>query len=142
MAGRNLRDHRIPGGGKVEWRKKVEAEQVRQAADIEALQFLLARFITEGERDFLQRLASGDPIAIERNDGGKLNERARSLHRLGMIAPKPSVVELMHSGVSSQLSTLNEMFDLTDGGRKYLDLIATLPADFEETWTDDPLRPA
>src|SRR5947208_1526348 len=48
----------FPGGGSVTWRRQVEAEQERQAADIQALRFLTARFLTAPEREVLQRFAT------------------------------------------------------------------------------------
>jgi hypothetical protein len=105
------------------------------------LQFLLARFITKGECDILRRLAAGDSIPWERNDGGKLGEHTRSLHRLGLITLKTSVVETRRRGDSVQYATVNEVYDVGNSGQKYIKLIAARP-DIDETIVDDPYRPA
>src|ERR1700744_2544959 len=69
----------FPGGGKVEWGKKVEAKQERQATEIESLQFLLAGFLHDDEREVLQQLADGEPLEMSKHDTAKLNEQLRSL---------------------------------------------------------------
>jgi hypothetical protein len=135
----------LPGGGSVTWRKAVEAKQERQAEDIEALQFMLARFITDGERGMLQKLATGVsiPITNEGDDHGRF-DRAKSLHRGGLIAAKPRIVEAQKNGTPidlGNLKTLNDLYDITASGRQYLALIAELPADINAE-LPDPTRPS
>ena len=127
----------------MQWRKNVEAEQARQADEIEGLQFLLARLITTDERALLERFSNGDGIIWERHDGGRMNEHLRSLHRLRLIAPKPSFIalrdELQKTGGSAPIPPINDMYDVTDSGRKYLEMTAELP-DIQAP-DDDPYRP-
>lgn len=78
----------FPGGGSVKYLQKVEAEQERQAEDIQALRFLLARFLAKPERELLQRLASGDVVRIDTNDNRATLQYVDSLRRMGMIAAK------------------------------------------------------
>jgi hypothetical protein len=124
----------FPGGGSVTWRQKVEAEQQRQAEEIQALRFLLARFITPPERELLQQLASGEGVPLD-NDGDNrwAFERAKSLQRLGLIAMRGRVVKSAQSK-SVNLTSVEQLFYVTESGRQYLNLIATLPADIEPTW--------
>jgi hypothetical protein len=121
----------FPGGGKVEWRKRVEDEQQRQAAEIEGLQLLLATLLTDEERALLQQLANDEPIELEHNDIPQINLRLQSLRRLALIAEKASFVrlkeELTKTGGSLPMPGLNEMFEVTDRGQKYLELSKDLP---------------
>jgi hypothetical protein len=126
----------FPGGGSVTWRNEVEAEQERQAEDIEALRFLLTRFITESEREFLQRLATGDEIPVkvsDQNEGKALGRTLDSLRRLGMISPKPSIIETLSAdgGGSVEIKSFSELFEVSASGQQYLDLVGKLPADPE-----------
>jgi hypothetical protein len=131
----------FPGGGSVKWRNKVEAEQERQAADIEALRFLLARFISRPERELLQRFASNESIPVEGLDPAKryaIDHHTDSLRRMGLISLKPNLVKLLKSGqnTSMDITTIEEFFDITDSGRQYLDLVAKLPAEIGQTYPD------
>ncbi|WP_131813439.1 hypothetical protein [Mycobacterium kubicae] len=139
MAAHGIRKHHVPGGASVKWFRKVETEQVRQAEEIEAMRFLLARYVTASERELLKKLARGCPIPIKTDDSTLL-QRAESLHRAGMIAGKTDILDLGRLGKTAELSTINEFFDLTQSGQRYLDLIAKLPADVDDTAVD-PTRP-
>jgi hypothetical protein len=125
----------FPGGASVKWLRRVETEQERQAEEIEAIRFLLARYLTKSERELLKQLASGYPVPIN-SDDSTLLKRAESLHRAGMIAGHTDFLALRKQG----LSTINELFNLTESGQRYLDLIAKLPADVDDT-AIDPTRP-
>ncbi|MGV0750855.1 hypothetical protein [Mycolicibacter minnesotensis] len=134
----------FPGGGKVEWRKRVEDEQQRQASEIEGLQFLIVGLLTSDERVLLQQLANNEPVEMKNQDISKFNEQLRSLRRLTLIAQSPSFVKLLEdvttSGTSVPIPDLvNEMFDVTDRGRKYLELSADLDlSDIEELSIGQP----
>lgn len=103
------------------------------------MRFLLARYVTASERELLKKLARGCPIPIKTDDSTLL-QRAESLHRAGMIAGKTDILDLGRLGKTAELSTINEFFDLTQSGQRYLDLIAKLPADVDDTAVD-PTRP-
>lgn len=107
----------FPGGGSVTWRQKVEAEQQRQAEEIQALRFLLARFITPPERELLQQLASGEGVPLD-NDGDNrwAFERAKSLRRLGLIAVRGRVVK----SAQSESVNVEQLFYVTESGRQLL----------------------
>jgi hypothetical protein len=123
----------FPGGGSVKWRHRVEAEQVRQAADIRALRFLIARFLTKDEREMLQQFSKGDPIPAntdgEPSRSYAVAARVSSLKQMGLIDTKPEILEIAHSGESREFVNFNELYDVTDSGRQYLDLLDTLPPD-------------
>lgn len=132
----------FPGGGKVEWRKRVEDEQQRQASEIEGLQFLIAGLLTSDERALLQQLANNEPVEMKNQDTNRLNEHLRSLRRLTLIAQSPSFVKLLEDVTKSSTSLpspdlLNDVFDVTARGRKYLELSADLP-DVAELPTGQP----
>lgn len=119
----------FPGGGSLTWRKKVEAEQERQAGDIRALRFLTARFLKEDERIMLQRLASGVTIPV-RSDSSRdtfAMQALTSLHRSGLIKMKPGTVDALDNQDFRQPSSFNELWDVTVSGREYLDILAELP---------------
>lgn len=122
----------FPGGGKVEWRKRVEDEQQRQAIEIEGLQFLIAGLLTSDERALLQQLANNEPMELKNQDIRLLNEHLRQLRRLVLITQSPSFVKLVEDVNTNRASVptpdlLNDMFDVTDRGRKYLALSKDLP---------------
>jgi hypothetical protein len=116
----------FPGGGSVTWRKAVEKEQRRQAQDIEALQLLTANFFPVPEREMLQWLASGVELPLT-GDGSVRNpsSRTRPLVYKGLIAIKRVDVDFVPT-------TINQGYEVTARGRKYLELIAKLPADSEQ----------
>jgi hypothetical protein len=128
----------FPGGGKVSWRKRVEDEQLRQATEIEGLQFLIAGLLTSDERALLQELANKEPVELKNQDIRLLNEHLRQLRRLTLITQSPSFVKLVEDVTTNRTSVptpdlLNDMFDVTDRGRKYLALSKDLPdVDVEE----------
>ncbi|OCB33261.1 hypothetical protein A5675_02150 [Mycobacterium malmoense] len=127
-------------GGTVRWRE-VKAEQERQADQIETMQFLLARFLTNPERELLQRLARGEMVQIEDGPSGSTIQHVDKLRRLGMIGVKPELLESFRQQqarghTSMDVSVINEVFAVTDGARKYLDLIARLPAENGQTFPD------
>jgi hypothetical protein len=116
----------FPGGGSVTWRREVEAEQKRQAAEIEALRFLLARFLSEDEREILQKFASGQPITLPEH-----TPSIDSLLQMKLLEEKPEILEIARSGRPVDAETYNETIRITASGRQYLDLISKLPADAE-----------
>ena len=124
----------FPGGGSVTFRRKVEAEQERQAEEIQALRFLLARFLSAPERELLQKLARGETVRFEAGaDNGRGLQHVDSLRRMGMIAVKPELLEtykrLAERGhTSMDITTLGEIFQITESGRQYLTLLDKLPA--------------
>jgi hypothetical protein len=132
----------FPGGGSVKWRAKVEAEQERQAVDIQALQFLLARFLTRPEREVLQRLARGELIQIDHEGlSGATIQYVDSLRRLGLLAVKVDLLESFRQKeaeghTSMDVSAVGDIFEITDSGRQYLDLIAKLPDDNAQIFPD------
>jgi hypothetical protein len=138
----------FPGGGSVKWRREVEAEQERQAADIQALRFLFARFLKKPEREILQRLARGDVVRLNANDhsGGGDLEHVDSLRRVGMLAVKPELREAMTlskslgKSTSMDITDVGEIFEITDSGKQYLALLAKLPDDIGQTYPESELR--
>ncbi|GFG71481.1 hypothetical protein AWC24_04325 [Mycolicibacter senuensis] len=127
----------FPGGGSVKYLQKVEAEQERQAEDIQALRFLLARFLAKPERELLQRLASGDVVRIDTNDNRATLQYVDSLRRMGMIAAKAELRGSVGSGhTSMDITAVGEIFDVTDSGRQYLELLAVLPGDISQSYPD------
>ncbi|MGX9790505.1 hypothetical protein [Mycobacterium sp. MMS18-G62] len=131
----------FPGGATVKW-QKVQAEQEQQADDIQALQFLLARFLTKPERDVLQRLARGESIPIAHEGlGGPTIQYVDSLRRMGLVAVKPELLESFRQKeaeghTSMDVSNVGETFDITESGRRYLELLAKLPDDNAEIFPD------
>jgi hypothetical protein len=128
-------------GANVKWRREVEEEQERQAVQIETMQFLLARFLSEPERQLLLRLASGDSVRVEDGFGGSTIQRVDKLRRMSMIAVKAELLEsfgqLEASGhTSMDVSVINEIFAVTESGRQYLGLIARLPPDNGQIYPD------
>lgn len=111
----------FPGGGKVQWRARVEAEQQRQAAEIEALtRFLAAGFLTNPEREILRRLDSGTPWPV----GVGPTKDAVTTHALldkGLIAQNPPATP------DAEFATMQDAYRVTPDGRYYLDVIAKLP---------------
>jgi hypothetical protein len=132
----------FPGGGSVKWRTKMEQQQEQQADDIQALQFLLARYLTKPEREVLQRLAKGEPMPIDHEGlGGPTIQYVDSLRRMGLLAVKPELLESFRrmeakGHTSMDLSAVGEIFEITEIGRQYLDLIAKLPDDSAQTFPD------
>jgi hypothetical protein len=60
---------------------------------------------------------------------------------MGMIAVKPGLRESFRQmaargNTSMDITTIGEIFDITDSGRQYLDLLATLPADIGQSYPD------
>jgi hypothetical protein len=111
----------FPGGGKVQWRARVEAEQERQASEMLAVvQFLTDGYLTDPERELLQQLDSGTPLPTR---GGPTvrSERMHVLLDRGLIAPNPPATP------DAEFATLQEAYRITAKGRRYLDLIAKLP---------------
>ncbi|MHA7648750.1 hypothetical protein ACX9NE_00700 [Mycobacterium sp. ML4] len=128
-------------GASVKWRREVEEEQERQADQIETMQFLLARFLSEPERQLLLRLASGDSVKIEDGIGGSTIQHVDKLRRMGLIAVKAELLESFRQleakgHTSMDVSVVNEIFVLTDRGRQYLSLIAKLPAENGQIYPD------
>ena len=128
-------------GANVKWRREVEEEQERQADQIETMQFLLARFLSEPERRLLLRLASGDPVHIEDGLGGSTIQHVDKLRRMGMIAVRPELLESFgkleaRGHTSMDVSIVNETFAVTDSGRQYLGLIAKLPPENGQIYPD------
>ncbi|ORA28000.1 hypothetical protein XW60_23095 [Mycobacteroides abscessus subsp. bolletii] len=127
----------FPGGGSVKFRREVKAEQERQAKEIEAMRFLLARFLTKSERALLQQLERGEEIRLDNDPDYGTLQLAASLRRIGMIAESPGLREklqrLDESGHTSvNLGSVGEVFVITESGRRYLDLVATLPDEIEQ----------
>lgn len=124
----------FPGGGSVTFRRKVEAEQERQAEEIQALRFLLARFLSTPERALFQKLARGETVRFEAGaDNGRSLQHVDSLRRMGMIAIKPELLETYQQlaargHTSMDITTLGEIFQITESGRQYLNLLDKLPA--------------
>lgn len=112
----------FPGGGKVQWRARVEAEQQRQAGEIGALtRFLAAGFLTNPEREMLQKLDSGTPWPV----GVGPTKDAVTTHALldkGMIAQNPPATP------DAEFATMQDAFRITSEGRYYLDVISKFPA--------------
>lgn len=128
-------------GASVKWRREVEEEQERQASQIETMQFLLARFLSEPERQLLLRLASGDSIHIADGLGGSTIQHVDKLRRMGMIAVRAELLESFRQleargQTSMDVSVVNETFAVTDSGRQYLGLIAKLPAESGQIYPD------
>jgi hypothetical protein len=116
----------FPGGASVKWLRQVEAEQERQAADIETLQFLTANFLPGPERELLQRLASG--VSLPLSGDGAWRDLPKRIHPLldkGLIASKPPV------SPDAEFTSVEDAYGITAMGRQYLDLIAKLPASNE-----------
>jgi hypothetical protein len=107
----------LPGGWKLEFRK-VEAEQHRQRADIEALKFLVSGFVTGVEFAHLQKLAVKQPFPFT---GGPeteffLNE-LRRLRSLGLISNHEGKgIRALRSGGGD----INAYFFITPRGQEYL----------------------
>jgi hypothetical protein len=113
----------FPGGGKVQWRAKVEAEQQRQADEIATVvQFLTDGYLTDPERELLQQLDSGTPLPTQ---GGPTvrSQTMRVLLDRRLIAPNPPATP------DAEFATLQEAYRITAKGRRYLDLIAKLPGE-------------
>lgn len=133
----------FPGGGSVKFRREVKAEQERQAKEIEAMRFLLARFLQKPERELLQRIAKGDEILITDGFSDRNYRHVDSLRRMGMIALKPehrdrySQLVAETGQTSMDLTNVGEVYEVTNSGRKYLDLIAALPDEVEQSYPDD-----
>ncbi|MBN7441706.1 hypothetical protein I3U51_14365 [Mycobacteroides abscessus subsp. abscessus] len=131
----------FPGGGSVKFRREVKAEQERQAKEIEAMWFLLGRFLQKPERELLQRLAKGEEVRVTDGPGDRLFHQVDSLRRTGMIALKPGLREQYQQlstttgQTSMDLTIVGDLYEISDAGRKYLDLIATLP-DVEQSYPD------
>jgi hypothetical protein len=132
----------FPGGGSVTFRRKVEAEQERQAEEIQALRFLLARFLSKPERELLQQLARGETVRFDAGaDSGRSLQYVDSLRRMGMVAVKAELLEahkrLAERGhTSMDITTLGEIFEITDSGRQYLNLLDKLPAEGGPSYPD------
>ncbi|MDO3129690.1 hypothetical protein P5V43_21520 [Mycobacteroides abscessus subsp. bolletii] len=131
----------FPGGGSVEFRREVKAEQDRQAKEIEAMRFLLARFLTPPERELLQRLADGEEVLINGGSDGRTLSTVDSLRRSGMLAVKPELLanyrKLAERGhTSMDVSSVGEIFSVTDSGRRYLAFVAALPDQAEQSYPD------
>lgn len=128
-------------GANVKWRREVEEEQERQADQIETMQFLLARFLSEPERQLLLRLASGDSVQIDDGLGGSTIQHVDKLRRMGMIAVRAELLESFgqleaRGHTSMDVSVVNEIFTVTDSGRQYLGLIAKLPPENGQIYPD------
>jgi hypothetical protein len=107
----------LPGGWKLEFRK-VEAEQHRQRADIEALKFLVSGFVTGAEFAHLQKLANKEPFPFIRGPETSffLNE-LRRLRTLGLINnyEGKGIRALEKDG-----GDINAYFFITPRGQEYL----------------------
>ncbi|ORB49411.1 hypothetical protein BST43_23400 [Mycobacteroides saopaulense] len=132
----------FPGGGSVKFRREVKAEQERQAKEIEAMWFLLGRFLQKPERELLQRLDKGEEVRVTDGPGDRLFHQVDSLRRTGMIALKPGLREKYQQlstttgQTSMDLTIVGDLYEISDAGRKYLELIATLPDDIEQSYPD------
>jgi hypothetical protein len=105
------------------------------------MQFLLARFLSNPERELMQRLARGDAVRVEDGLGGPTIQHVDKLRRMGMIAVRPELLEShrqleARGHTSMDVYVIGETFDVTDSGRQYLDLIARLPAENAQTFPD------
>lgn len=105
----------FPGGWKFKFRE-LEAEQVRQKAEIESLRFLISYFVTEFELAHLQKLESGQPFPYQKNES--FITELRRLRALAMITNYPN------KGIRSmpQEGDLRDYFKITDRGNTYLQL--------------------
>jgi hypothetical protein len=102
----------FPGGGKVQWRAKVEAEQLRQARELASVvQFLTDGFLTEPERQLLHRIVSVAPLPI-----GGPTRMSQTLQAL--TDPKPPAT------LDAEFVTVQDAYKITSKGRRYLDLIS------------------
>jgi hypothetical protein len=122
----------FPGGAAVTYLvEKVEKEQERQAEELDAMmRFLIAKFVSEADRDVLRRFASNEPITANPEDDVHVTQvnaqSVRTLKRLGLIDTKPEILALAKSGGGATMTNWNEVYDLTDSGRKYLGYVAGL----------------
>jgi hypothetical protein len=114
-----LHSAELPGGWKLEF-QRVEAEQVQQRADIDALRFLMSGFVTDDEMVHLQKIAVHAPFPfVNGPETPFFLDELRRLRALGLIAN--------HSGkgirrLESDGGDVNVYFFITDRGREYLKL--------------------
>lgn len=113
----------FPGGANIKFRE-LEARQERQAEEIQALQFLLARYITDDEKQFLRSLVAGDPLPVPKID--LPYAEYWELLRIGILAYKPNLDEIERHAVDLDFK---DVMEVTDLGRRYLELLESLPAD-------------
>jgi hypothetical protein len=114
-----LQSAELPGGWKLEFRR-VETEQIRQRADIDALRFLVSGFVTEDELVHLRKIAIRAPFAFVRGpETTFFLDELRRLRALGLVAN--------HRGkgirrLEADGGDVNTYFFITNRGREYLKL--------------------
>lgn len=116
----------FPGGGSLKFRE-LAAAQERQGEEIQALQFLVARYLTDAEKAIMQKLANGDPLPMPK-DEPRLIE-VWSLTAMGMLAYHPDLDEIMER----QDLDYKDVVEITERGQTYLALLERLPEQAEGT---------
>lgn len=101
--------------------REVQAEQVRQRAEIKSLKFLVSYFVTEQELDHLLRLSGKMSSKYSNPDDWHhdvFGNELRRLRSLGLIRMQPG----KFIGAMSKSGDLNEHCRITDRGQEYLKL--------------------
>lgn len=101
--------------------RSVEQKQLKQAREIETLQFLVNYFVTDSELSHLRRLAGQDKAPYGPLDAwhlALLQGELRRLRSLNLIQSRPN----LQIGEMTREGDLAERFEITERGRQYLAL--------------------
>lgn len=112
----------LPGGLKLEF-QQIQAEQARQAREVDVIKFLIGNFLTAPEQDHLEKISTKEPFLVKANRTSYFfaNE-LRKLRALGFIR------QIGEEGVRSLLKedgkerNVCSFFEITERGREYLQL--------------------
>ena len=121
-----LQSAELPGGWKLEFRK-IESEQQRQRADLDALRFLVSGFVTDAELMHLQKLDRKTAFPFVRGpETSFFLDELRRLRSLGLIRNA-------HGGkgiraLDQHGGDVGDYFSVTARGREYLRLRAEVSA--------------
>lgn len=113
----------FPGGGSLKFRE-LAATQERQGEDIHALQFLVARYLTDTEKEFLRRLVNGDPLPLPPPDDHLRFMQVFSLTEMGLVAYRP---EMANENEDEPLLDFKDVVVITDRGKQYLSILDRMP---------------
>ena len=113
-------------GGSIKFRE-LQEKQERQHDEIQALQFLVAHFLTGAEQLHLGNLASGKPFELRSGMPNAFYDEMRRLRSLGFIAQKG---EMGVRALAMGSGDVKDFFEIAEPGRQYLKLL-----DETQAWT-------
>ena len=103
----------------------LKREQQRQKGEIDGLSFVVSQFLPYWELDHLEKLARGEPLPYDKDKYPDFESEVRLLKDRKLIAPRKTGFHVSDLPVRGNLQ---EFYELSDDGRKFLRLLEQIKA--------------